>query len=65
MFRSNAFSSIIAILGIIAHGLDLLHIIVAPILPDVSVVLMIIGGTFYLPWFLLLGIRLLKLAKAN
>jgi len=65
MLRSNSFGNVIAIIGIITHGLDLLHIIIAPVLPNVSVILMIIGGTLYLPWFLLLGLRFLKLSKVN
>lgn len=62
MLRSKSFGVAVAVIGIAVHGLDLLHIIVSPFLPGVSVVLMIISGTLYLPWFLLLGLRLLKLS---
>ena len=65
MLKSGTFGKVIGIIGIFANGLDLLHIIIGPLLPDISVVLMVIGGTFYLPWFLLIGLRLLKLARAN
>ena len=65
MLRSSSFGVTIGMIGIITHGLDLLHIMVAAFLPTVSVFLMIISGTCYLPWFFLLGLRLLKLSKVD
>ena len=65
MLRSKSFGILIAVTGIITHGLDLLHIIIMSLLPAVSVFLMIISATLYLPWFFLLGLRLLKLSKVN
>jgi len=61
MLRGNVFSKTIAYIGIVAHGLDLAHIL----LPSFGIVLMAIAGPLYLIWFPLVGRRLLQLARSG
>jgi hypothetical protein len=55
MLSSRAFSKLTAWLGILTHGLDMLHILVAFFLPVGGVALMMIAGPLYLVWFPLLA----------
>lgn len=59
--RSKYFHPWMAYTGIIANGLDFLHILVGLVLPGVGAALLYIGGVFYLLWFPLLGWDLLRL----
>jgi hypothetical protein len=59
MLRSSAFGKVVAYLGIVAHGLDLGHIILGHLVPTIGVVLMAIAGPLYPVWFFLVGRRLL------
>ena len=52
-----------AYVGIITHGLDLVHILFAPFLPKVAAIFMIIAGLGYPVWLFLVGRRLLQLGK--
>jgi len=52
-----------AIVGIITHGLDLLHILIGFILPSVGAIFLAVGGTLYLLWFPMLGMQFFKLRK--
>jgi hypothetical protein len=61
MLRSNVFSKTTAIVGIVAHGLDLVHIL----LPGVGVALMAVAGPLYLIWFPMVGLRLLQLGRSG
>jgi hypothetical protein len=63
MLRGNVFSKTTAWLGIVMHGLDLAHIVGGLFLPISGVILMSIAGPLYPIWFILIGIRLLKLAS--
>jgi hypothetical protein len=65
MLRNNVFSRLIAYTGIIMFGLDLIHIIIAFFLPTIANIVMVSAGSIYLLWFLLVGIRLFKLAKES
>lgn len=65
MLRGNVFTKLTAWLGIVMHGLDLAHIVGGLILPVAGVVLMAIAGPLYPIWLILIGLRLLKLAKNN
>ncbi|MBN2353659.1 MAG: hypothetical protein JXD23_13890 [Spirochaetales bacterium] len=65
MLTGNVFGRLIAVIGIVTHGLDLAHIVVGPFLPTVSVALMAVAGTLYLPWFVLLGLRMLKIGRGE
>jgi hypothetical protein len=61
----GVFSKATAYVGIITHGLDLVHIVMVPFLPKVSSVFMIIAGLGYPVWLFLVGRRLLQLGKAE
>lgn len=63
MLRNNVFSRTIAYVGILTHGLDLAHCILAPLVPGAGSVLMMIAGPLYLIWFPLVGRRLLQLGR--
>ena len=55
MLRSNSFSKLTAWVGVVTHGLDLVHVLLMLILPSLGVILMAVGGTLYLVWFPLLA----------
>jgi len=63
MLRGGAFSRFTAWLGIVMHGLDLVHILVGVFLPKVGAILMATAGPLYPIWFFLIGRGLLRLAK--
>jgi hypothetical protein len=63
MLRSRVFSRATAWVGVVTHGLDLLHILLGFWLPAVGDSLMFIAGPLYLVWFPLLGRDLLRLAR--
>jgi hypothetical protein len=63
MLRSTVFSRLTAWLGILTHGLDLLHLILAFLLPAGGVALMIVAGPLYLLWFPLLARDLFRLGR--
>ena len=65
MLRGNVFSKATAWLGIVMHGLDLAHIVGGLFLPVSGTILLAIAGPLYPVWFLLVGLRLLKLASGN
>ena len=65
MLKSNVFSRITAYTGIFIFGLDLIHILIIFFLPLLSNILMVIAGTFYLLWFLLVGFRLFQLSRVK
>lgn len=63
MLRSSVFSKATAWIGVVTHGLDLLHILLGFWLPAVGASLMYVAGPLYLIWFPLLGRDLLRLAR--
>jgi len=63
MLRSNVFSKTTAWLGIVMHGLDLAHIVGGLFLPAAGFALLAIAGPLYPVWFILVGRRLLRLAR--
>ena len=63
MLRSSAFGKTVGYMGIVAHGLDLGHIILGHFVPTVGVVLMAIAGPLYPVWFFLVGRRLLLVRR--
>jgi hypothetical protein len=65
MLKSNVFSKLTAITGIVMYGLDLIHIIFLLFIPVVGNLIMYVAGTLYLLWFPLVGIRFFKMAKAQ
>jgi hypothetical protein len=65
MLKSDVFNKITAYTGIIIFGLDLAHIVVGLFLPIIGSIIMVVAGTFYLLWFPLIGLRLIKLGQIN
>ena len=65
MLGGDVFSKPTAYVGLVTHGLDLIHVIIAPFAPDVSVYLMAIAGTLYPIWFVMIGVRLLRLGRGK
>jgi len=65
MLGSKAFSRSTAWVGIVTHGLDLLHILVGLFLPTVGVIMMFIAGPLYLVWFPLLARDFSRLARTR
>jgi hypothetical protein len=65
MLRGGVFSKATAWVGILAHGLDLLHVLIMPFAPTVGAWLLIVFGTLYPVWFFMVGRRLLQLGKAE
>ncbi len=63
MLRGNVFSKTTAWLGIVMHGLDLAHIIGGLFVPITGTILLAIAGPLYPFWFILVGLRLLRLAR--
>jgi hypothetical protein len=65
MLRGGVFSKLTAYVGILTHGVDLVHIVLLPFLPKVAAVLMIVAGLGYPLWLFLVGRRLLQLDRAE
>lgn len=63
MLRSPAFSKVTAWVGVVMHGLDLLHIVAGFFVPAAGVALMMVAGPLYLVWFPLLARDFFRLAK--
>ena len=51
--------------GIMTHGLDLIHGLVGFVMPKAAFLLMAIAGPLYLVWFALVGRRLLQLGRGQ
>jgi hypothetical protein len=62
MLRGGVFSKATAWIGLIMHGLDLLHLLCGGLVPKVGIILMALAGVLYPFWFFLVGRRLLQLA---
>jgi hypothetical protein len=63
MLRTRVFSRTTASVGILTHGLDLVHIVLLPFLPAAGFAFMAVAGPLYLLWFPLVGRRLLQLGE--
>jgi hypothetical protein len=63
MLKSGNFGKGTAYMGILTHGLDLLHIVFMFIFPKVGVFLMAIAGPLYLVWFPLLARDFFRLGR--
>lgn len=63
MIRSQNFSKATAYVGIVMHGLDLLHILVSFFALQAGVIFMAIAGPLYLAWFPLLARDFFKLSR--
>jgi hypothetical protein len=64
MLKSSVFNKATAWVGILAHGVDLIHIVLMVFIPAIGVVLMAVAGPLYPIWFFLVGRRLLQLARS-
>jgi hypothetical protein len=64
MLKTNIFSRITAIIGIVTFGLDLLHIIIGFFVPAIANIIMFVAGPLYFIWFPLIGLRFFKLGRA-
>ena len=56
----GVFSKVTAYVGIVTHGLDLVHIVFVPFLPKMATLFMIIAGLGYPVWLWLVGRRLIQ-----
>ena len=65
MSRSNVFSRATAWVGVVTHGLDLLHILIAFFLPAAGAGLMFVAGPLYLVWFPLLARDFFRLRRID
>jgi hypothetical protein len=65
MLQGGAFSKATAWVGVLTHGLDLLHVLVMPFAPAIGAWLLIVFGTLYPVWFFMVGRRLLQLGKVG
>ena len=65
MIKSSSFRRLTGWLGLVIHGLDLMHIVFGLLLPKFGAVLMVISGTAYPVWFFLVGRDLLKMARGT
>ena len=65
MLQSRVFGKATAWVGILAHGIDLLHVLLIVFIPVIGQWLMIIAGPLYPIWFFMVGRRLLQLGKVT
>jgi len=65
MLRGQVFTKTTAWLGIVMHAFDLAHILGGLFLPVSGMILLAIAGPLYPVWFLLVALRLLKLASGH
>jgi hypothetical protein len=66
MLRSGLFGKAAGWSGILANGVDLLHVLLNLVLPgSPGDILMAVAGPAYLVWFILLGRRLLQLGSPS
>jgi hypothetical protein len=65
MLQGRIFGKATAYVGILTHGLDLLHLGLLFLVPHLGEMLMAIAGTLYLIWFPLVGLRLFRLGRGD
>jgi hypothetical protein len=65
MLSSSDFGKATAIVGIFTYGLDITHFIVGAFSPQAGVILMVVAGTLYLVWFILVARDLFRLGKVS
>ena len=63
MLRTAVFSRVIGYCGVVAHGLDLSHILMGPFAPKSAIIAIAIAGPLYLVWFPLVARRLRQLGE--
>ncbi len=65
MLRTRVFSRATALVGIVTHALDLVHVVLGPFMPRAGFLFMAMAGPLYLVWFPLVGRRLLQLGSSR
>ena len=65
MIKSGNFGKGTAYVGILTHGLDLLHAIISFFAPQIGVILMAIAGPLYLIWFPLLARDFFRMGRSE
>jgi len=65
MVQSQSFGKATAYVGIVTHGLDLLHILVGFFVPQAGFIMMAIAGPLYLVWFPLLARDFFRLSQSS
>jgi hypothetical protein len=65
MLRSQDFSRVTAWSGLLANGFDLVQHVLHPFVPSISASISVFMGVFYIVWFPMLGIDLLKLGRGK
>lgn len=65
MLRSNSFSKVTAIAGLLGNGLDLAQHLMHPFLPGLSETVLRMAGPFYLIWFPMLVRDFLRLYQSK
>jgi hypothetical protein len=65
MVQSQSFGKATAYVGIVTHGLDLLHILVSFFVPQAGFMMMAIAGPLYLVWFPLLARDFFRLSQSS
>lgn len=65
MLRTRVFSKATAWVGLLTHGLDLLHVLLGPFMPRAGFLFMAMAGPLYLIWLPLVGRRLHQLASSR
>ena len=63
MLRAAVFSKLVGYSGLVAHGLDLLHIVIGFFAPKLAVLALAIAGPLYLFWFPLVARGMFQLAR--
>ncbi|MBN2502259.1 MAG: DUF4386 family protein [Anaerolineales bacterium] len=63
MLRSEHFSKATAWTGILANGLDWIHVLIQLVSPGLAAIVLAIGGLFYVAWYPLLARDFLRLGK--
>jgi hypothetical protein len=63
MLRSTVFNRVSGILGILANGIMLLYFFILLIAPTLLVLPFVLSAPFRVAWYVLVGVRLLKLSR--
>jgi hypothetical protein len=65
MLDGRVFSKTTACIGLVMHGLDLAHGLLALAIPSAGAIIMMLAGPLYLIWFPLIARRLFRLSPSN
>lgn len=65
MLKGNVFSKATGYVGIVTHGLDLAHVVVAMAAPAIGNIIMGAAGPLYLIWFPMIALRFFQLGRRS